>query len=387
MKKIFLLFLGSILFSIISKGQDQKDNTIYIVDSVPIIQNPTEEESSLNPSEIADIVVIRNRDSLRMLGYEKMDGAIFIFTVEYKNRPEEVKNIPTTMRMTRQDGKLFLTGSPTPYSGPFIDYFLNGKKQGEGFLKEGKLNGLRTIYYHSGPPSVERQYEDGIENGTEKEYYADGSLSQKGDFRNGKEEGVWEMYYPNGQVKQRNTFEKGKFIGESLTYYSLGRIKARESVVDGHPVPDPAREKIQKLFDKGTDAEKNGDHRQALKNYAKCLEIDTSFAEAYFGIGASKMNDERYDEAILNFDKALSLEPYFKEVLADRAYCRIQKYSSGRRILNNSEVTVMAVGNKKPIPEKEAAMICSDLQKALLLDPGSAMIKNALAGYCHPTGH
>lgn len=99
------------------------------------------------------------------------------------------------------------------------------------------------------------------------------------------------------------------------------------------------------------------------------------------------MNDGRYDEAILNFDKALQLEPYFKEVLADRAWCRIQKFQSGRRILNNSEVTVMAVKDKDPIPEKEAGMICSDLEKAFLLDPESAMIKNAMAEYCRKTGH
>lgn len=288
MKKIFLLFLGSILFYNISKGQAQQENTIYVVDSVPIIETPAAEESSLDPNEIADLVVIRNKDSLKMLGYEKMDGAIFIFTKEYRNRPDELKKIPTTARMTRQDGKWFLAGNSAPYSGPFIDYFLNGKKQGEGSLKEGKLIGLRTIYYHNGHLSHEGHYVDGIENGTEKEFYADGSLRQKGDIRNGNEEGVWEMYYPNGQVKQHNTFENGKMAGESLTWYSTGKIKAKESIVNGKTISDPRRDQIQKFFDKGSDAEKNGDHRQAIKNYQKCLEIDSSYAEAYFGIAPQK---------------------------------------------------------------------------------------------------
>ena len=40
--------------------------------------------------------------------------------------------------MTKKNGAWFLKDSE-PYTGKFIDYYLNGKKEGEGYLFNGKL--------------------------------------------------------------------------------------------------------------------------------------------------------------------------------------------------------------------------------------------------------
>ena len=47
-------------------------------------------------------------------------------------------------------------------------------------LTEGKVNGLRTIYYQNGKLRTEKYFTDGLEeNGLDKEYYEDGTLESK----------------------------------------------------------------------------------------------------------------------------------------------------------------------------------------------------------------
>ncbi len=382
MKQLVFIFFWLIFFCHLSRGQSPHESIIYIVDSVPVLDDPDQEQNSLGPAEIGRMVVVTNKDTLKMMGFPHMDKAIFIFTKEYEGRPDSVKRIPGIKQMSRQNDRWYFEGSKTPYSGPFIDYYLNGKRKDEGMLSEGKLNGLHTLYYYNGHLSLQRHYIQAIADGEEREFYGDGSLSQKGDFKNGVEDGVWEMYYPNGQVKQHNVFENGKMIGESVSYYSTGKHKATEKIKNGKALPDPAISKVQKLYDHGAAAEKDGNHGVAIKDYSKCVDIDSTYAEAYFGRGTVSLNTGQYETAIADYDKALQFEPYFKQALANRAFCRIQKYQSSREISSNKDITVMAVREKQPIPQSETIKICADLKMAYLLDPGSGMLKSAFSTYC-----
>lgn len=81
------------LFCIVSHsyGQVANENIIYIVDSIPILKQLDASESSLDPEYISEMIVIKNKDSLKNIGYEKMDGAIFIFTKAYRSRPDDIK--------------------------------------------------------------------------------------------------------------------------------------------------------------------------------------------------------------------------------------------------------------------------------------------------------
>ena len=384
MRKTPFLLLLLIAFSHRSFGQSTNDNIIYIIDSVPVIDQPDESEAQLDPQFISDVVVVKNKDSLRNLGYEKMDGAIFIFTKEYRNRSEEIKRIPTTRRMTKIDDAWHLTGSDSPYSGKFIDYYYSGKERGEGLFKDGKLEGGRKKYYQNGNVLFERYYQDGLENDSDKEYYEDGSLNQKGIFINGKEQGVWEWYYPNGQVKLHTVFKNGDPIDSSVKYYSSGRLKEKLFIKDGKTIPDPRLEKILKFYNKGVDLEKEEDFTTAIKEYSKCIELDSLYAEGYFARGTAKLNNFQFDEAIADLDKAISIEPYFMEAFGNRVFCRIRKYQfkDNRTLESNSDITVMAGKENSTIPIEEKEKICSDLKQAVFLGDESKMTKEALVKYC-----
>ncbi len=362
-------------------GQGSQENVIYVVDSIPVIEDP-EQGNEIVETGIADVTVVKNKDTLKFLGYDKFDGAIFIFTKEYRKRPEDIKQIPSSKQMERKNGIWYFRGSP--YSGKFIDYYYSGRKQGEGTFQNGKAEGHRIIYHQNGQLAMERVYSSGIENGLEKEYYEDGTLKQKGEFVNGKEKGVWEMYFPNGQVKQRSTFKDGNMEGETTVYYSTGKILAIEITKNGKTTPDKRLEKVNQAMNKGHASSKEGDYKAAIKNYSKAIELDTANAEAYFARGTFKLNDFKFDEAINDFDKALIFEPYFERALANRAFARIRKYQFGssRKLSESNEVTVMASKDNPGIPEKELTIICSDLNQAIFLGDRGKMIMEAFQEFC-----
>lgn len=354
---------------------------MFVVDSIPVIDDP-EEGNEIVQTDVADITVIKNKDTLNRLGYGQFDGVTFIFTKEYRNRPDSLKQIPSSKQMERKNG-VFLFQN-TPYNGRFIDYYYSGRKQGEGIFINGRVNGHRKMYYQNGKVSVEREYKDGIENGFEIEYYEDGSLKQKGEFVNGKENGIWDMYFPNGQLKQRSNFMNGVMDGETTVYYSTGKILAVEITKNGKTTPDKRLEKINQAMQKGHESNKEGDSKSAIKNYSKAIELDSTYAEAYFSRGTIKLNDFQFEEAIADFDKALNYEPFMKYALTNRAFARIRKYqfANSRTISKNNDITVLASKDKVTIPADEQEKICNDLQMAVFLGDESKMIKEALSDYC-----
>ncbi len=378
----FLLFLLVLTPSLSnSYGQAPENKILFIVDSIPVIEDP-EEGNEILQTDIADIIIIKNKDSLKLLGYEQFDGVTYIFTKEYRNRSDDLKKIPSSKQMKRKNDAFYLNG--TLYSGELIDYYYSGRKQGEGVFINGKANGHRKMYFQNGKVSDEREYAEGIENGLELEYYEDGSLKQKGVISNGKENGIWEMYFPNGQLKQRSHFNNGQMEGETTVYYSTGKVLAVEITKNGKTTPDPRLEKISQVMQKGHDSNKEKDYKNAIKYYSKTIELDSTFAEAYFSRGTVKLNDFKFDDAIGDFDIALKYEPYMGYALANRAFARIRKYQLGnsRIISKNNDVTVLASKDKVPIPPDDQGRICSDLKKAVFLGDKSKMITEALTDYC-----
>ena len=381
MTKIFLLFCGLCFLNAHSFGQDTGGKIVYIIDSITVIDDP-EDGNEIIETEIAELTVIKNKDSLKLLGFDKFDGAIYIFTKEYRKRSGDIKLIPSSKQMVRKNGVFSFHGNI--YNGKFIDYYYSGRKQGEGTFQNGTLEGVRTMFYQDGKVSMERHYSNGIENGLEKEYYSDGSLKQKGDFVNGQENGIWDMYFPNGQVKQRSNFVNGVMEGETTVYYSTGKVSAVEVTNNGKTIPDKRLEKLNQVMKKGHESSKEEDYKNASKYYSKAIELDSTYAEAYFSRGTIKLNDFQFDEAIADFDKALKFEPFMAFALSNRAFARIRKYQFGnsRTLSKNSEVTVLASKNKVPMPPSEQEKICDDLQKAVFLGDKSKMISEALIEYC-----
>jgi antitoxin component YwqK of YwqJK toxin-antitoxin module len=382
--KIKILLLLLTLSSIIGFSQNSNENVLYVVDSIPIIEEPKEGFGTLTENEIDNVVVVKDKKVIESSGYKDLDGIIYVFTKEYVKRPDSIKVIPTTKLMTKKNGTWYLKNNSTPYSGKFIDYYLIGKKQGEGTLFNGKLRGKRLLYYINGNVSDEIEYENGISNGLEQRFYDDGTLMQKGNFKNGNEIGVWEMYHPNGQLKQKTTFnENGKMNGESISYYSTGKEKGKNIYSNGVYQKNKISDKIFDIYNQAQTYYKQGNFKSAIKKYTKCIELNENWADGYFARATAKLNNLEFDEAIKDFDKTLEIEPYFTNAYSNRAFALIRKYEFGdSRTLSKSKDIQIIASKETEIPESELTKICADLKKAVSLGDDNWMVLEALEKHC-----
>lgn len=383
MKRIILgLILCSI--AIAGFGQEQGENILYFVDSIPVIEEPEEGFGQLDENEIDRAEVVKDKQLIQATGYQNLDGIIYIFTKAYSLRSDSIKSIPTTKSMEQRNGTWYMNEDTKPYSGPFIDYYLNGKKQGQGYLFEGRLKGMRYKYHRNGNLSDEIEYENGISNGIEKRYYEDGTLMQIGELREEKEIGIWEMYHPNGQLKQRTIFnENGKMDGESISYYSTGKIKGKNNFKNGVHQEDKTN---KKLFDYYNDAQQvydQGNPKGAIKKLDKAIELNSSWADAYFARGTMKLNDFQFDDAIEDFNRTIEIEPYFTNAYANRAFSITRKYQLGNgRTLSKTKDILVIASKEVSISETDLIKVCADLNKAVSLGDDNRMVLDALEKHC-----
>lgn len=374
---LYLLFL-----SISTFGQNQNERILYIVDSIPIIDEPKEGFGTLTENEIEKVEVIKDKKIIETKGFKDLDGIIYVFTKEYEKRPDSLKAIPTTKKMTKKNGAWFLKDSES-YTGKFIDYYLNGKKEGEGYLFNGKLKGKRLLFYPEGNLSDEVEYENGLQNGIEKRYFKNGTLMQTGEFKNGKEIGIWEMYHPNGQLKQRTNFVNGKMDGESVSYYSTGEIKGKNNYNNGIYQKDKINDTLFELYNQSQELYKQMDYKGAIKKLDAALKIEPNWSDGYFARGTMKLNNFQFEEAKADFDKTIQIEPFFTNAYGNRAFTIIRKYEFGdsRTLSKSKDVQVFAT-KKVEIPELEIEKICLDLTKAVELGDTNSMILKAYKKYC-----
>ncbi len=381
MKKKLLILLLIIGYSL---AQGQNEKSLFVVDSIPIIEEP-KENNTLTQEEINNVVTITKRQTLDSLGYNDMDKVIYVFTKEYVNRPDSLKSIPSTGIMENRNSTWYLRNNTNPYSGRFIDYYMNGKKQGEGYLFNGRLKGNRKMYYQNGNLSADLEYENGISNGLEKSFYEDGKLKEEGVTKNQKKIGLWKSYHLNGQIKELTPHNDISMKhGESISYYSTGKIKSSFKYKDGTYIKDKNFEKFYKLYNDGQENFKLGNFKSAIKKYTKCMELNPTSADAYFARGTANLNEFDYESAISDFNKTLEIEPYFTSAYANRAFVLIRKYefANSRKISKMQGVTIMASKKGATIPENDKIKICKDLNKAVSLGDKNWMVLDALKKHC-----
>jgi antitoxin component YwqK of YwqJK toxin-antitoxin module len=363
MKIALSLILSFCFFTCFSQETTKPQNVLFIVDSIPIINDPDPSLGTLQNDDIDHLQVVTDTAKLRASGYPKVNKIIYVTTKEYAKRTDVIRKTPSTRAMERKDGVWYLKGSTTHYNGKFIDYFMNGKLEGEGTLKDGVVNGIRTVYYQNGNKDHYRNYVNGVAEGYSEEYFINGNIKQKGSFKDGKDDGIWIEYYSTGTIKRQNNFVNLQ--------------------------PDMTKEE-KKFYDLQTDAKNSmhdEDYKGAIKKFDDAEKLNNKYADVYFYRGTAKLDNFDFDNAVADFDKAIELEPLYMEAVANRAFARIRKYEfkNSRTLTSNSEVTVLATKDKVvDIPADDKAKICMDLNKSVELGDTQAIILDALKTYCNP---
>ena len=382
-EKGFVLLLVFLL-PFCSNAQELK--TLYVVDSIPLIDVEETHFKDLTENLIDHIVVVKDKNKIESAGYDvDVNHIVYVFTKEYENRADSIKRIPTSAVMKKVDGKWHLKNSLKPYSGKFIDYFITGLKEGQGEFFNGKLTGRRIMYHKNGQVSGDVEYTNGLPNGLEQQFNSAGILIQKGVFKNGKEVGIWEKYHPNSQLQQKSTFDlNGNLDGETVSFYSTGKLKMKSQYKNGIYVTDRQNDKLFELYNSSQEQYKLGNFKDAIKYIDKLLKLSPDFVDGYFARGTMYLNDMQFEKAIADFDKAIEIEPLFMKAYSNRAFVLIRKseFADSRMLSKSKDVKIFA-SKESEISKESLVKICNDLNKAISLGDDAEMVVSAKEKYCN----
>lgn len=87
-----------------------------------------------------------------------------------------------------------------------VRYYFNGEKQEETYLKNGKKDGVSTMWFMSGEKMYEAHYSDDILNGTFVQYYENGEKEYEAEYNMGRPTGTWKYYKNDGSLLKEQKF-------------------------------------------------------------------------------------------------------------------------------------------------------------------------------------
>ena len=123
-----------------------------------------------------------------------------------------------------RDGLYYEKFSDVPFTGRLEGLF-------QGFIKNGKKEGLWITYYSYGQMWSKGEYKNGKEEGPWVIYWGNGHLSGEGEYRNGKKEGPWVFYWINGELLGKGDHRNGKKEGPWVFYWDDGETWNKRSGV------------------------------------------------------------------------------------------------------------------------------------------------------------
>ena len=384
MNKLPIFLLAFLLMTKTSFGQSAGEKILFVIDSIPLLNDP-EEWNSIANGDIADITVIKNKDSLKRLRPEQLDGIIYIFTKAYRNRPDSLKKIPSLKQMVMKN-ELWNLNS-IAYSGKYIDYYNSGKIQTEGTLRNGKLDGELTVYFKNGNKKSVSNYIDGILHGVWSEYYPNGVLMTSKKYAEGKMIS-YDSYFINGQIMDEIKPKKTSKYDTAFSYYSTGKVKQMKLIKNPQPVFDKKTNDFNTYTTYFFHSINTGTLKDANKYFYSIWKIDSTSSDTRFKEGLLMMKEFRFDEAIIAFDKALKLEPLMRESLVHRAVARVKKYKypKTKPLFKYNKETPLTLEDMILIPSDEQAKICNDLRQAVYVDFSELyvpkMVPSAILNFC-----
>jgi tetratricopeptide (TPR) repeat protein len=304
---------------------------IYYIDSVFILKLEKGDDNVLIRDDIAEIRTISDPDTLQLLQLINIDTVVYVLTRAYLERPDSIRHIPTLKTLVSLDNQFFYKDTSTlPYSGPFLDYYLNGNLKTRGQIKEGYIEGYVNSYYKDGSMKASHYYSRTAEDGVREEYYPNGSIKKRGNVRNGYMEGLWQEWHSTGKLKSEIRYlHSSPFYaeGEDIFYGILRRIP--------------------ELIESGL-------YKQAMQRLDDCKKANPDIEEIYYYYGLNYLGLKQPSNAIHAFTKALEIEPLYVASLKQRALANAARLKT----MNEADTTGQATLRQS---------ICDDLQLAIRL--------------------
>ncbi|MEN9908291.1 MAG: hypothetical protein RLZZ540_1440 [Bacteroidota bacterium] len=97
--------------------------------------------------------------------------------------------------------------------------------------KNGKLEGLRSVFFPSGKIAEETNYKEGLKNGSSKKYSEKGIVLEEANFKNNQYEGIAIFKDVDGNVVSKGKFTNGKKTG-SWQFFENGKLTQEVNMSD-----------------------------------------------------------------------------------------------------------------------------------------------------------
>ena len=125
-----------------------------------------------------------------------------------------VQTVDASKLVTR-DGLRYEGDSETPFTGVVVAKHENGQKASETTFKDGKPEGLATMWHKNGQKRSETTFKDGKPEGPTTMWYDNGQKWEEANYKDGKPEGPYTSWHKNGQKQSEGTFKDGKVVSET----------------------------------------------------------------------------------------------------------------------------------------------------------------------------
>jgi len=363
MKRPALLLLVLLLVILHSFSQTPGERMLFIIDSIPLFNDP-EPWNPITKDDIADMNIIRNKDSIKALGWQDVDGISFIFTKAYRNRPDSLKLIPSLKQMEQKNGAWYF--KDTFYTGRYIDYYNSGRIMDAGEMTNGVLNGEVTVYRKNGHRKTVSHYIEGKLDGAWNEYYPNGALNSTRNYKNGKPLRGQKEYFINGNLMQEQRLKRKTLYDTLVYYYSNGRIKQILLYINGVRAPNKKAEDLDYYSSHFFRALNAGQLKDANKYFYQIWLIDSTSSDTHHKEGLLLLKELRFQEAITSFDQAIAIEPLATEPLAYRAIARMKyhKYKNVNVFAKDFKELPLIPPDLLNMSFAERAKVCADLHLA-----------------------
>jgi antitoxin component YwqK of YwqJK toxin-antitoxin module len=121
------------------------------------------------------------------------------YTIFYNQKNNKVSEGKVINKQFEGEWKYYHENSPVIMT---LEYYANGK-----------LNGVRKVFYKSGIIAEETTYKNGIKEGSYKSYAENGIVLEESNFKDNLYEGQAVFRTADNQIAAQGVFKKGKKVG------------------------------------------------------------------------------------------------------------------------------------------------------------------------------
>lgn len=334
-----------------------KGGTLYFLDSVRVTYD--KDKTILSPSDIADMHIITDKDSIRLLRFGRFDTIVYLYTKAYMQRPSLQRSIPSTKQLFQWRNNFYYRGDP--YTGKVIDYYVDGRIKYRGTIEDGRRIGTHYHYMEDGTMQKQVFSRRGFKE--EENWYNAKDMLYEKNVRKKDMIILREIYYNNGQLLSSLT-RPSEDKSVSVSWFSNGKLRDSSVILlNGKKSSyrrSPRIAGLQQLI--------------ADKDFVRAIEIDPKNADIYASRAYVEADSLQFDAALQDIDLAISLEPNDRNFFGQRAYTRIRKYAyiASQKIIDPVYMLdYLTTDPELNIPEDEMKKIRYDLYKAHTL-PGDS---------------